>query len=84
MPVERSYSGADRLLQVLGHPPIILFFEIADGNEAGAGTDGELAFGGRPAHKRGGAVDTEEYESGLPAGGRGFPDVGIAILFKVS
>ncbi len=69
---------------MLGYPPIILFFEIADRDEAGARTNGEFALGGRPAHEGGGAVDAEKDESGLPAGRRRFPDVGIAIFTRVS
>jgi hypothetical protein len=42
-----SYSGngrADRLLDVLADPPVVLLFKVADGNQAGTGTDSELGF----------------------------------------
>lgn len=79
VPGQRCDGGADGLLEVLADPPVVFLFKIADGDDAGAGADGELCFGGGPADKGGGAVDTEEDEGGTPAGGGVFPDVGIAI-----
>lgn len=64
---------------MLGHPPVVFLLEVADGDQAGAGADCELALGGRPADEGGGTVDAEENEGGLPALWGGLPDVGIAI-----
>lgn len=62
MPSDGRDGASDGLLEVLGHPPVIFFLEIADGYDAGARTDGELLLGGRPADECGGAVDAEEDE----------------------
>lgn len=81
VPCDTGDGGAERLLQVLGHPPVVLFLEVADGDDAGSGADGELGFVGAPAHTSGSTVDTEKYERGLPlASLAGFPDVGVAVL----
>lgn len=72
-------GAADGLLDVLGHPPVVLLFEVAYGDEARAGADGELGLGGGPADAGCGAVDAEEDECGLPAFGGGLPDVGVAV-----
>ncbi|KFY43017.1 hypothetical protein V494_02132, partial [Pseudogymnoascus sp. VKM F-4513 (FW-928)] len=57
VPGDGGDGAADGLLDVLGYPPVVLLFEVADGDDAGAGADGELGFGGRPAHEGRGAVD---------------------------
>lgn len=56
-----SYSGnggANRLLDVLGHPPVVFLLEVADWDEAGARPNGELGLGWRPTDAGSGAVDT--------------------------
>lgn len=79
VPGDGGNGGADRLLQVLGYPPVIFLLKVADGDDAVAGADGELGFRGRPADEGGGAGDAEEHEGGLVAGGGGFPDEGVAV-----
>ena len=79
VPGEGGDGASNGLLEVLGDPPVILFFEVADSDDAGAGADGELAFRGRPADKGGGAIDAEKDESWLPACWGGFPDVGVSV-----
>ena len=64
---------------MLGDPPVVLLLEVADSDQASAGTYGELSLGGRPADEGGGAVDAEQDEGGLPTGWRGLPDIGISI-----
>lgn len=46
VPGEGSDGTANRLLQVLGDPPVVLLLEIADGDHAGSRADGELLLGG--------------------------------------
>ena len=62
MPCHRRDGAANRLLDMFRNPPVVFLFEIADGDDAGTGTDSELRFGGGPANEGGGAVDTEEDE----------------------
>lgn len=81
VPGNAGDGGAQRLLQVLGHPPVVLLLEVADGNDAGARADGELALVRAPADASGCAVDAEEHEGRLPlAALAGLPDVGVAVL----
>ena len=80
MPVDGGDGTPDGLLQVLGDPPVVLLLEVADGDDAVTGTDGELGLGGGPAHESSGAGDSEEDEGGLVTGGRGFPDQCVAVL----
>jgi hypothetical protein len=35
MPIDREHGRSDRLLQQLGHPPVVLFVERTDRNRAG-------------------------------------------------
>lgn len=79
VPGEGGDGTTDRLLQVLGDPPVVLLLEVADGDYAGSRADGELLLRGRPAHKGGGTVDAEQDEGGLPAGSGLLPNVSIAV-----
>lgn len=80
VPVQREDGSAERLLEVLRHPPVILLFEVTHGDDSGSRTDGEFRLIGRPANMGCRAVDAEENESGFPACGRRLPDKGITIL----
>lgn len=84
VPGDRGDGAADGLLQVLRHPPVVLLLEVANGDDARAAADGELGLRGRPAHAGRGAVDAEQDERRLPAGGCGLPDVGVAVWWWVS
>jgi hypothetical protein len=68
VPGQRENGRAQGLLDVLGNPPIVLLFEVADSNNAGSGANGELALIGRPADVGRSTVDAEKDEGGLPAG----------------
>jgi hypothetical protein len=48
---------------MFGHPPIILFFEIADGDDPGARADGEFRLRGGPPNEGSSTVNAEKYES---------------------
>ncbi|OSS55079.1 hypothetical protein B5807_01812 [Epicoccum nigrum] len=80
VPGDGGDGAADGLLDVLADPPVVLFLEIAHGDEAGAAADGELCLRGRPAHARGRAVDAQQDERGLPPRGRRLPHVRVAVL----
>lgn len=79
MPGQREHRRTERLLDVFGHPPVVLFFEVAYRNYAGTGTNSKLRFVRRPADVCGCAVDAEEDERWFPAGWGGLPNEGIAI-----
>ena len=57
MPGNVGDGAADGLLQVFGHPPVILDLEVANRDDACAGADGELGLGWRPADTSRGPVD---------------------------
>lgn len=80
MPGYAGYGAPDGLLQVLGYPPIIFFFEVTYGDQSGAGSDGEFGLRGCPADAGCCAVDAEEDEGWFPALRGGFPYVGVSIL----
>ena len=79
MPCHGQDGALERLLQVLRHPPVVLLFKVADGDDTRARADGELLLRRRPAHEGGGPVDAQEDERRFPAGGGGFPDVGVSV-----
>lgn len=79
VPRESGDGAADRLLQVLRDPPVVFLLEVADRDDARAGSHGEFLLRGRPPDKGCGAVDAEEDEGGFPAGGGLFPDVCVAV-----
>ena len=58
MPGQRGDGASDRLLQVLGDPPVILLFKVAHGDDARTRSDGEFLLGWRPADKGRGSVDS--------------------------
>lgn len=81
VPGDAGDGGAQGLLEVLGNPPVVFFLEVADGNDPRSGADSEFRLVRTPAHAGSGAVDAQQDERRLPfACGRGFPDVGVAIL----
>jgi len=81
VPGDAGDGRTQRLLQVLGHPPVVLLLEVADGDDACAGTDGELALVRAPTHAGSSAVDAQQHEGWLPLSAlAGLPDVGVAVL----
>ena len=81
MPVEGGHGGLDGLLDVLGHPPVILGLEVADGDESSAGADRELVLIGAPLDASGRPVDPEQDQRVLPLVSLGVqaPDVGVTV-----
>lgn len=74
MPADGGDGAPDGLLEMLGDPPVVLFFKVADGDDPVAGANGKLGLGRRPAHKCGGPSNSEKYQGGLITSGRRFPD----------
>lgn len=66
MPVERRDGRADRLFDVLRHPPIVLRLKVADGDEAGARAHGQLILQRRPLDARRAAIDAQQHQRRLP------------------
>jgi hypothetical protein len=60
VPCESRDGTANGLLQVLRDPPIVLLFEVADGDNAGSRANGEFLLRGGPPDECGGAVDAQE------------------------
>lgn len=80
VPGDAADGAAEGLLEVLGHPPIVLLFKVADSGNSSTAADGELGLVGRPAHTRGSSVDAQEDEGGAPGAVGRLPDVGVAVL----
>lgn len=79
VPRDRGDCATDGLLEMLGHPPVVLLLEVADSDGAGAATDCEFGLRGGPAHAGCRAVYAEEDKGRLPTLGRLLPDVGVAV-----
>ena len=79
VPRQGCDCAANRLLEVLRDPPVVLLLEVADCNHASAGADGELLLRWRPAHEGCGTVDSEKHQGRFPSGGGLLPNVGIAV-----
>lgn len=66
---------------MLGYPPVVLFFEVADCDDPSSTSHGKLGLVGRPSHARCSSVDSQQYQSRLPASlWGGLPDVCISVL----
>lgn len=79
MPGEGEDGRAEGLLDVLGYPPVVLLFKVANGNHTGTGANGEFSLVRRPTDVCRCTIDPQKNKSGLPPGGRGFPDKGITV-----
>lgn len=79
MPRYRRDCAPDRLFEMLRDPPVVLLFEIADGDEAGAGANSEFRLRRGPADAGGSTIDAEKDQSRLPAFWRRFPYVGVTV-----
>ena len=66
VPVQTGHGGLERLLDVLGHPPVLLLLVVADGDDLGPAAHRELVLVGRPADAGGGAVDPQQHQRVLP------------------
>merc|ERR1719384_2798672 len=59
MPVQTGHGGLERLLDVLGDPPVIVLLVIADGDDLGSASHRELVLVRAPADAGGGPVDPQ-------------------------
>ena len=66
VPADAGDGAAEGLLQVLGHPPIVLLLKVADSSNPSTTADSELGLVGRPSHACSGSVDAEKDEGGAP------------------
>lgn len=79
MPSYRRDGASNWLLNMLRYPPVILLLEVADCNDASAGSDGELRLRRRPAYESGCAIYTEKNEGWFVACWGRLPDKSIAV-----
>lgn len=82
MPVEGEDGTADRLLDMLTNPPIVILLKVADANTARSRSDRKLVLLRRPANKSRSTVNTQENQSGLPLMRSTVegPDIGVSVL----
>lgn len=66
VPIEGGDGALDGLLDVLGHPPVVLGVKVADGDEAGPAPHREFVLRGAPLDAGGGAVDSQQHQRVLP------------------
>lgn len=64
---------------MLGYPPVILLFEVADGDDPVTGPNGELGFRRGPSNEGGGSTDSEKDESRFVPRGRRLPNQGVPV-----
>lgn len=79
VPSNTGDGAADRLLQVLGNPPVVLLLKVADGNNTVTRSNSELVLGRRPTNKGGGSADSEEDQSRLISSWGGLPDQSVTV-----
>lgn len=80
MPVERRNGRANRFLDVLRHPPIVLRLKVTDGNEASARANRQFILERRPLDARCTAIDAQQYQRWLPFAVGGLrPNVGVPV-----
>ena len=79
VPCQCSNGTPDGLLQVLRDPPVVLLFEVANGDHTSPGTDGEFLLRGGPSDKGCGTVDAEKDQCRLPARGSLLPNISITV-----
>lgn len=81
MPCDTGDCAAQWLFQVLRHPPIVLFLEIAYGCDSCSTSYSKLGLARAPAYTSRGSVDAQQDQSWPPRTIRSrFPDVGVAVL----
>ncbi len=80
MPAHGSDGTPNGLLQVLRDPPVVLLFEVANGDDPVTGADSELGLGRGPTNKGSRSGDSEKNQRRLIASGRRLPDQGVTVL----
>jgi hypothetical protein len=79
MPIHLQY-GRLVLLNVFGHPPIVILLKIADGYNLSTAPNSKLVLLRRPLHMSGSTVNSKDDKSGLPLIVLEGPHVRITIL----
>jgi hypothetical protein len=79
MPVNLDDSGLV-LLDVLGHPPVIVLLKVANTHTFGSRSHSKLVLFGTPFHVSSSSVDTKNYKYWLPFVAIQRPYVGITIV----
>lgn len=79
VPCQGCDGTANRLLEVLRDPPIILLLEVTDSNHSSPRANGKLLLRRRPAHEGGSTINSQKDKSGFPSRGGLLPNVSIAV-----
>jgi hypothetical protein len=79
VPSNAGDGAANRLLQVLGNPPVVLLLKVADSNDTVTRSNSELVLGRRPANKGGGSANSKEDQSRLISSWGGLPDQSVTV-----
>ena len=66
MPIQGGDGAFYGLLDVLGHPPVVLRVKVADGDETCARADGKLVFAWAPLDAGCRSVDPQQHQGVLP------------------
>lgn len=69
VPCDTGDGAAERLLQVLRNPPIVLFLKVADGGDASTTAHRKLGLARAPSDASGCSVNAQQDEGGAPCAG---------------
>merc|ERR1719219_3197877 len=80
VPVQAGHGGLERLLDVFGHPPVVVLLVVTDRNDLGSAAHSELVLLRAPPDTGCRPVNPEEYQGVFPLAIRLLhPDVGVPV-----
>ena len=66
MPVQTTDGGPNGFFDVLRDPPVIFFFEVADGDQARTAANSKFVLFWAPFYASSSAIDTQDYQGRFP------------------